>query len=487
MQTPQLVIVAAYFAVIFGVGLYATRFVRDSTDFLLAGRRLGVLLAAAALAATHFGGGFVVGTGEWGFRYGLTGMAYAVGTGASLLVLAAMAARRMRQLGLVTVPDFLEARYGSRIVRALGAVLSLAAIIGILGAQVWASQGALSILGIDPTAAAVGATILFIVYTAASGLWGVTLTDAVQLAIIFIGIPVAAIFGLREAGGFEGIRAALELAALEGAELEVSPSAFFEPLGAGSVLVLAAIVPTVMYTLIGQDFYQRLFAARDATVAVRAAILAGIVLIAYAAFPALAGMAARGIFGADIEPAQAIPMLVLDVLPVWWGAIVVGAILGAIMSTADSLLIAGTSHLTNDIYVRLLNPAAAEDTRRLLRISRAGTLVIGALALALALSVREIIELLLLSYTMYAAGVFVPVVLGLYWARGTAAGAIAGIVAGATVGAALTRGWIVLPWAPTLPSIVAGALVSLGTYVAVSLAWPAGGAPHTTGPADASR
>jgi solute:Na+ symporter, SSS family len=343
---------------------------------------------------------------------------------------------------------------------------------------VWASQGALSILGIDPTVAAVAATVLFIVYTAASGLWGVTLTDAVQLAIIFVGIPIAAVLGLREAGGFEGIQASIATL-----DLEVTPGAYFEPLGAGGVLVLAAVVPTLMYTLIGQDFYQRLFAARDATVAVRAALLAGVVLIAYAAFPALAGMAARGIFGDGIDGPQAIPMLVVEVLPVWAGAIVVGAILGAIMSTADSLLIAGTSHLTNDLYVKLVDPAAAEDTRRLLLISRLGTVAIGLLALGLALSVREIIGLLLLSYTMYAAGVFVPVVMGLYWRRGTAAGALAGIAGGAVAGLAAALGWITLP---VLPPIVAGAAVSLVLYVAVSMATGGsvtgarrtGGSPH---------
>jgi solute:Na+ symporter, SSS family len=270
MQTPQLILVGTYFALIFGIGIYATRFVRDSNDYLLAGRRLGIPLAAAALAATHFGGGFVVGTGDWGFRYGLTGMAYAFGTGASLLLLALVSARRMRQLGLVTVPDYLELRYGSRTVSVLGATLSLVAIVGILGAQVWASQGALSILGLDPTLAAVVATVLFIVYTAASGLWGVTLTDALQLLIIFIGVPIAAVLGVREAGGFAGIRENLA-----GLEMEVTTQGYFDPLGAGGFLVLAAVVPTLMYTLIGQDFYQRLFAARDARVAVRASLVAG--------------------------------------------------------------------------------------------------------------------------------------------------------------------------------------------------------------------
>jgi solute:Na+ symporter, SSS family len=148
------------------------------------------------------------------------------------------------------------------------------------------------------------------------------------------------------------------------------------------------------------------------------------------------------------------------------GAIVVGAILGAIMSTADSLLIAGTSHLTNDLYIKLVNPAAADDGRRLLLLSRLGTVAIGVLALALALSVREIIGLLLLSYTMYAAGVFVPVVLGLYWRGGTAAGAIAAILAGALAGLAAALGWVTLTG---VPPIVGGAGVSLFVYVAVSL------------------
>ena len=508
MEPSQLIIVGLYFTLIFGVGIYATRFVKDSTDFLLAGRRLGLVLATAALAATHFGGGFVVGTGEWGYTYGLTGMAYAVGVGLALLILAMVAARRMRRLGLVTVPDYLEHRYNSKTARLLGALLSLVAIIGILGAQVWASQGALSILGIDPVTAAVIATLLFIVYTAASGLWGVTLTDAVQLAIIFVGIPVAALMGLQSAGGFEGIRETLAATGLDSGALNglepgldsgtantiateaanataaaantgsgsgpgIDPDAYFHPLGAGGAMVVAAILPAIMYTLIGQDFYQRLFAARDEKIAVRAAALAGGILILYAAFPALAGMAARGVFGAEIEPSQAIPMLVAEVLPAWIGAIVVAAIIGAIMSTADSLLVAGTSHLTHDIFGKLMRPDLAGDTRRMLLISRIGTVVIGLLALFLALYIQRIIDLLLLSYTMYAAGVFVPVVLGLYWPRGTAAGAVAGIAGGSLAGLAAARGWIAvaeLPLIAGMPSIVLGALVSLVLYVGVSLA-----------------
>ncbi|MBP3193323.1 sodium:solute symporter family protein [Natronogracilivirga saccharolytica] len=464
MQTSQLIIAGLYFAVIFGVGMYATRYVKNATDFLLAGRRLGLVLATAALAATHFGGGFVVGTGEWGYMYGLTGMAYAVSVGLALLLLAVVAARRMRRLGLVTVPDYLEHRYHSPVARFLGALLSLIAIIGILGAQVWASQGALSILGIDPVVAATIATLLFIIYTAASGLWGVTLTDAVQLAIIFIGIPLAAALGLQSAGGFDGIREGLAAA-----EPDVSVDGYFHPAGAGGMWIVAALLPAILYTLIGQDFYQRLFAARDEKIAVRAAALAGCILILYAVFPTVAGMAARGVFGEGIDPAQAIPLLVAEVLPAWIGAIVVAAIIGAIMSTADSLLVAGTSHLTHDMYARIGPADRTGDTRRMLLISRIGTVVIGLLALFLALYIQRIIDLLLLSYTMYAAGVFVPVVMGLYWPRGTAAGAVSAIIGGSLTGLAAAQGWLALPYLSEWPPIVLGALVSLIVYVAVSL------------------
>jgi len=472
MPSVELVVVLVYFAGLFGVGVFATRFIGDSTDFLLAGRRLGPVLATATLCATHFGGGFVLGSGEWGFTHGMTGIAFAAGVGFSLVLLGVVAARRMRRLAMFTVPDYLEHRYSSRLLRLLGALLSLVAIIGIIGAQVWAAQGALAILGIDPTRAAVAATVMFIAYTAMSGLWGVTLTDAVQLAIIFIGVPVAAVLALGEAGGFDGIRAVIDAQSTA-----TGTARYFSPLGAGLGVVLAALVPTMMYTLIGQDFYQRLFAARDENTAFRAAIAAGALLIAFAVFPVVTGMAARALFGPEIEAARAIPMLIDEVLPAWAAAIVIAAILGAIMSTADSLLMAGTSHVTHDIYVRLIDPGAEADSTRLLLISRIVTVLLGMLALWMAVNFKAIIDMLLMSYTLYAAGVFVPVVGGLYWKRATAPGAIAAIVGGSGIGLAAELGAVELnrwPLVGGFPVIVTGALVSLALFVGVSLITRAG-------------
>jgi len=149
-------IVGLYLAVLLGIGWWCHRTqISGMTDFLLAGRRLGVPLCAAAMAATHFGGGAVIGGASYGFEHGLSGAWYGIATGIGLLLLALLTASRFRSLALYTVPDFLEQRFGSRLLRVLGATLSLVALVGILAAQVSAARAAFAITGLDPTAAAI--------------------------------------------------------------------------------------------------------------------------------------------------------------------------------------------------------------------------------------------------------------------------------------------------------------------------------------------
>ena len=100
-----LVIIAGYMALMLAVGFYARRFVKTLDDFLLAGRRLGILLLAATLAATHYGGGFVLGGGAWGVKYGLGGLWYGFACGLGLFILGFTLAKPARALAVYTVPD----------------------------------------------------------------------------------------------------------------------------------------------------------------------------------------------------------------------------------------------------------------------------------------------------------------------------------------------------------------------------------------------
>lgn len=421
----MLPIVGIYLAALLAIGWWCHRTrISGMTDFLLAGRRLGVVLCAAAMAATHFGGGALMGGASQGFEHGISGAWYGISTGVGLLFLALLTAGRFRELGLYTVPDYLAKRYGGTVVRPLSALLSLVALIGILAAQVNAARGAFSIIGLEGPEAAVVATLVFIVYTAIGGLWAATISDVVQIAIAGVGIVIA---------GFVVIHRASELGGLEAVlEGKGTGEEYFQITGTGPSLILWLLIPTVMYTLIGQDFYQRLFAARDATVARRAALLGGVFLIAISFFPAVVGMGARGLSEVT-DSTQSVAWVLQNLFSPVLGGVILAAILAAIMSSADSLLTAATAHVVKDLWIETLGRGDLSEERKLLAISRGSTVGVGLLALAIGLAVPGIVGILIYSYTMYTAGIFVPVLGGVLWPRATRAGALTGMIGGSLV------------------------------------------------------
>jgi len=422
-----LVTIIVYMVILLGIGYWSNKKITGMTDFLLAGRRLGLLLTAGALAATHFGGGMVMGGGEYGFIHGLSGAWYGISCGVGLIFLAFLTAGEFRRLSLYTVPDYLEQRYGSKSVRALGALLSLIALTGILAAQVLSARGALSILGFTGNTGAVIATIIFIVYTALGGLWAATLTDFIQVIIAGVGVIIAGSLVLGDAGGFQGLQQMIQKSH------ETFDPKYFSLFGMAGKSIVWLLVPTVMYTLIGQDFYQRLFAAKNEITAKKACLVGGIFLIIISFFPAIIGIGAKAYFPELTDGSLAVPNMVKEIFPIGVGAVVLAALLAAIMSTADSLLTAGTSHFVKDFWVEIIHPGKEFDEKQMLRLSRISTLILGVIALIIALSVPMIIDALIYSYTMYTAGVFIPVIGGIVWKRATKEGALSALIVGALV------------------------------------------------------
>ncbi|MDI6638093.1 MAG: sodium:solute symporter family protein [Bacillota bacterium] len=462
------VIMVIYMAAMLMVGLVVSRYVRNVTDFLLAGRRLGFFLATATLAATHLGGGFILGSGEYGYKYGLGGIWYGAACGLGLIILGLFLAKKLRALALYTAPDYLEMRYGGKTVRVLAALLSLIALVGILAAQVKAAEGVMVTLGFNPVGGAVAATVIFIIYTAMAGLWGVTITDFIQVIIAGLGVLVAALLALSATGG---------LAAIASAKAGTNFMSVGS-IGVGSILWI--VIPTVMYTLIGQDFLQRMFASKDESTARNSSLASGILLVILAVFPVLAGMAATLKYPALENARAAIPTMVADVFPPIIGGIVLAAIMAAVMSTADSLLCAGTSHVIKDLYVSTFNPKVDMDQRKVLYWSMISTVVLGILALLIALSVPGIIDALIWAYSMYIAGVFFPLVGGVVWQRATREGAVAGMVVGALVALAATLKLISFG---SVPLEIFGALASLVAFVVVSLLTKPAAMPQPKAPA----
>ena len=252
-QITMLIILIAYMAVVLAVGLYASRRVKGSEDFLLAGRSMGLFVLVGTLCATQLGGGNIIGTSTNGYNQGLSGMTFGVSTGLAMLVLGLLMAKPMRKMGLCTISDFVYNRYQSNTARVLTSVFSFAALVGILAAQVGAISKVLTVFGINTTVAAVIAICVIILYTAFSGMWGVALTDVIQLIVIFIGVPLTTFIGLIKIGGWSGLVEKLSTMNVPG-----GIDTYMSPTGIGLAAMASIALPMIAYEIIGQDFYQRL-------------------------------------------------------------------------------------------------------------------------------------------------------------------------------------------------------------------------------------
>lgn len=454
----MLFIMFSYLIIMLGIGWWCNKkYIKGMSDFLLAGRNLGVWLCTFTLAATHFGGGCVIGGGEYGFTHGLSGIWYGASCGIGLLLLGYLTAYKFRNLSLYTVPDYLEKRYGSKALRILSAIISTIALTGLVGACTLAAKTAFTILGIQGNVGFYIAAGAFIIYTATGGLWAAALTDFFQLIVAAIGIIGGAIVVLMKTGGWAGLTAAL---AAKGVE-----TTYFDFWGMGTQSILWIILPTVMYTLIGQDFYQRLFAAKDSKTSKKAAILAGVFLLALSILPIIMGMGARALSDID-NGADAVPWVVQNLMNPVFGGIVLAAILAAVMSSADSLLTGATSHIVKDFWIETFKMDSIKDEKKLLFVSRIATVAIGIAAVIIAMLIPSLVTVIIWSYTMYTASVFIPVLGGVLWKRGNSSGALA-----ALIGGALVTIWGILSNTKLFgfPAEIYGAIISLIIFVVVSL------------------
>jgi SSS family solute:Na+ symporter len=423
----QITIIIVYLVAIFAVGMWCNRYNNNVSDYLLAGRRLGVGLTTFTLVATYFGGGYVIGVGGEAYSSGLSAywspVAGAVGILAVCLILS-----KMEGMKVYTVTEIMEVRYKSPLLRLLTTLLSLCALIGILAGQVTSAGSVLASLGIgNMTICAIIVAAFFIGFTAFGGLWAVTVTDFIQIIVAGAGLIIATIYIIHVGGGWDVISAKINNAGIN--------SHYFSLLkGVAPSYVLWLILPMFIYTLIGQDVYQRLFAAKSTKTARISAILACLILMGICIFPVILGMVARGLFPDIKQSSLVIPTIINTMMPPALAGLTLAAIIAAVVSTADSILTAATSHLVNDLYVRYSKKYDGMDDEKnaksILRVSRVATLLVGIFSVVIALAVPSVLQILNDSYILFTAGVFAPVVVGLLWKKATKAGAFAGLISG---------------------------------------------------------
>lgn len=460
---------AAYMVVLFGVGLYYSKKNATINDFLLAGRSLGVCAATLTVSASLFGGGLLTGSSQYAYDAGVMFYAYGVlGSGAGLL-LSALLVKKMKDFSnFGTITEYLEARYNSKFLRTSSALFSIVALVSIIGGQVAAVTGIMNALGMENTTlVAIIAMVVIIALTSMGGLMAVTVTDGIQIIIVIVGVLWITVASLVDIGGFSGLNSALlnmQNSLPDGYNVFMNTDHFKQ--------LLWMILPGLMYIMIGQDIYQRLFACRDHKTAVKTAICSAFVVIAISIMPVIIGLIARvehPELAVNGTSSAAFAVQAMGALPNWAVGFIIAAALSAILSTADSCLSAAASHFMTDFWLLYVEKNTEKTERKLVTVSRIFTVIAGSFAVFVSMKIPTILDACFYAYYIFTAGVFCPIVFGVFWKKTTRQGATAGLVVGGLfVLFALATGFSVFGIGGELLSGIVSAIVlvivSLATY-----------------------
>ncbi len=461
--------VLLYLALTVAIGVWAARRVRNSKDFLLAGRSLPLYMNVATVFATWLGAETVLSVSATFARDGLGGVvADPFGASFCLVFVALFFARAFYRMDLLTIGDFYRRRYNKPVEVATSIAISLS-YLGWTSAQLTALGLMFSILSggaISLTEGILigGASVLC--YTILGGMWSIALTDLFQTVAIMIGMCAVAFMVGDMAGG----PAAVVAAAAEAGKFDFWPK--------GDAKEWIAFVTAFMVLSIGsvpqQDVFQRVTSAKDEKTAVRGSLIGGGLYFCFAFVPMFVAYAAlvvdpamSQLFGAEDarEVQRIIPDLILARLPLWVQVLFFGALLSAILSTASAALLAPASLFSENV-IRPFAPRLGDKQFLLLVRVVLATFALGALSFALN-SRSTMYEMVQDSSGVTMVSCLVPLVAGLYWKRANVPGAVLSVALGLGVWGAAEK----LAPDALLPPVLVGLLASIlgmvmGTYAA---------------------
>jgi Na+/proline symporter len=462
--------VVLYIAVSVGIGLYASRRVKNTADFVVAGHHLPLPFIVATVFATWFGSETVLGIPAKFLSEGFKGVvADPFGSSMCLILVGLFFARPLYRMKLLTIGDYYRARYG-RAVELAASICIVISYLGWVSAQITALGLVFSVLtqgAIEPwQGMAIGITIVLI-YTLAGGMFSVAFTDLFQMGVILLGMLYIAYVVSGLAGGAGVV---IDHAAAAG-KFEFWPAA--DP--RAIIAFIAAWITMGFGSIPQQDVFQRVSAAKDEKTAGRGSVIGGCVYFCFAFVPMYLAYSATLIDPAMVDKLinadsqYILPNLILQHTPLVAQVIFFGALLAAIMSCSAATLLAPSVTFAENVLRPFLPKLADFQFLRLLRwIVLLFAVCVFTFALGSGATIYGMVES---AYKVTLVAAFTPLAFGLYWKRATPQGAAWAITLGLGVWIScelmISRG--VLPPEPFLPAQFAGWLSSIAGMLAGSL------------------
>lgn len=444
--------VTAYGVLMVILGIYYSKKISKSEDYILAGKSLGIFVLTGTLIATWVGSGSITG--------GQTSMAYSFGLFPAFLltippvvgiIVLYFLSPKIRSMGKYTVSSILEVKYGPY-ARLLASIIIILAYVGIVSYQIKGVGFVLNLTtGISVEWGTLIAAVLIIFLATIGGLRSVAATDAISAGIMVFGLLIALPFMFSIAGGWEGISE------------NISKSHITVTGSLSTIQLMGYLIPPLFLILSDQNMYQRLAASKGEKETRRANIgwIIGILIISPVI--GLIAFAASSMFK-DIDPGMALMASTL-VLPNLVGGLLLAAAAAFIITTGNSFLLSGATNVTYDIVNKYLKKNATDN--QLLATTKIFVILLGVISYVLIRFFPTILDVQMYAYTVYGAGL-TPAVLGvLLWKRVNKAGGLSSM----TTGVAATLIWeVVLDKPYEINSSVIAIPIAIVVLIGVTLA-----------------
>ena len=469
LQIVPLMIVAAYLVGMLLVGFVVSKLhIKDSKDYMIAGRRMGLFMVAFSLSANNIGGGSTTGLAERAFgSWGMSAIWDVLAASIAMIPLAYFAPK-IRKTMAITIPEVVGRRFG-KVSSTFTAVLSILSLFCLTSSQIAASGTVVSSLtGIPLNVSVIIAGLVIVLYTTLGGMVADQISDLFQFTITLVGLAIATPFVIHGCGGWKAIAAALP-----GEQLSVTKI--------GWVPIVGYILNYFCTFLAGPEMVSRFETAKDEKTARNAALLSAVLMAAMSIFPTLLGLAALAV-------KDTLPMLTQDgsnamlaVTTVYAPSVVVGVIAAAIicatMSSADSNLLCMSSMVINDLYLGACGKRLRE--RQIILCTRICNVAAAVIATGIAMAGISIVVMNTFAFGIRCAGPFAAYGLGLAVPKATKHSGVASLFTGTVAfvfwqvytGGEMAKGFGILP-------VVFGCAVGVLTFVLVNLVeWKRGVKP----------
>ncbi len=418
----DLIIVVTYLLLIFVAGIWLTRRAgRSVDDFFVGGRQMPWWLIGISMAATNFSIDTPISLTRFVVTEGIQGVWFFWASAISALLVAFLFSRLWRRSGVMTDAEMIELRYGGKPAAALrlfkGFYFGVLFNVFIMG---WVFLAVIKVIGgltdMDVNTILIISTSLVLIYTLASGFYGVVITDFIQYFIALAGSVTLAVFAVREVGGLGALVSGLEQQGMS-QKLHFVPAMNVDNLGPISVFLTYIMVQwwAHKYADGGGKHIQRMLAAKNETHAFAATTFYAFINYSVQVWPwILTALASLVLFGQLSDPEQAYAMTMARVLPAGLLGVVLASLIGAFMSTIDTHLNLGASYVINDIYRRFLCTNATE--KHYVLMSRLAMVLLLALSALLAMNMESVAAAWKFLLT-FAAGAGPVWIIRWYWWR----------------------------------------------------------------------